>query len=134
MLTAAVLLAASTAYVFVPYYSHDPRLEIAANKLRPIITKLEDYKRTHGDYPASLDAIGIDDGGKRGSLPKIGYFAETGSNGKNEIDFAGSDRSQKIIGYEIYIDVLNGGLFYNHTDLHEGWFFNSGESEQTLDL
>ena len=100
----------------------------------PIIAKIEDYKRQHGSYPSTLSAIGIDDGAKEGGLPKIGYFAETGSNGKNETDFAGSDQSQKIIGYEIYIDVLNGGLFYNHTDLHEGWFFNYGESEQQLDL
>jgi hypothetical protein len=133
---AIVPLAALVAYIFMPYCSHDPRLEFLANKLRPIIAKLEDYKHMHGAYPAKLSVIGVDDGDGKGAmgLPLIGYLAETGSNGKNEVNFAGSDLSQKIIGYEIYLDTTNGGLFYINEDIDQGWYFNYGESRQKIEL
>jgi hypothetical protein len=135
-LAGGLLTLAGAYFLFFPstYYSHDLRLEPAANELRPIIDKLEKYKYSHGSYPGNLAEIGVDDGKQTNGLPRIGYFAETGSNGKNEMDFAGSDKTEKIIGYEVYVDTWNGGLFYEHTDLHHGWAFNFGEKEQFLDL
>ena len=122
------------AILFIPYFSYDPRLEIIAYRLRPIVAKIEEYNREHGTYPSKLKDVGIDEGKRSNGLSKITYLAETGFVGKNEIDFEVTSSSDKKIGFEIYIENWCGALFYENTSLSHGWYFNFGESEMKLNL
>ncbi len=86
---------------------YDTRLEPFANVLRPVVAKLEKYRSENGNYPNSLEQVGLSD-----SVPQRNWTAHLlyTTNGR-----------EYSVGAKLDFDDV---LFYRHSSEKGGWFLN----------
>jgi len=122
------------------YYFSEPRpvpfeeLKPIANSLKPLIAQLENYHDVHGEYPASLAAIGLPETlDVYGSPTEIRYSSNFELNQMDPK--IGGNVTSNGMSLGLHINSANV-LLYEHTSKLKGWRLLTGNyiSANPLDL